>query len=444
MASPIYQAIKQICSEKNIPLESVIETVEAALAAAYRKDFGKKNQNIKVEFNAETGEFRVFDIKTVVPDELVILEEERKKEAEKAKVAGLEVPKLETEVEKKEDGEEVLRFNPKHHLPLSEALKIKPDATLGEVIKTELEVPHAFGRMAAQTAKQVIIQKLREAERGLLYEEFKAKEGDLLPGIVQRREGTSILIDLGRLTAVLPFEEQITKERYTSGSHIKVYILKVEMTKKGPQVTVSRAHPEILRKLFSLEIPEISSGAVEIKAIAREAGSRSKVAVFTKEESIDPIGACIGQRGIRIQTIINELNGEKIDVVEWSESPAEFIANALSPAKILNLEINEAEKTAMATVKPEQLSLAIGKGGQNVRLAAKLTGWKINVREESKEGIEETPSEETELAEEAKSQKEEKIIEEEAEKAKEEKAEGNKKKKKGNNAKEEKTKKKKE
>lgn len=411
MASPIYQAIKQICSEKNIPVESVIETVEAALAAAYRKDFGKKNQNIKVEFNHETGEFRVFDVKTVVPDELVVLEEERRKEAEKAKDLGVEISKPESEIEKKEETEEVLRYNPKHHLSLSEALKIKQDADLGEVIKTELEVPHAFGRMAAQTAKQVIIQKLREAEREILFTEFKAKEGELLPGIVQRREGALVLVDLGRLTAILPPEEQIGRERYTSGSHLKVYILKVEMTKKGPQVTVSRAHPEILRKLFFLEIPEISSGVVEIKAIAREAGSRSKVAVFTKEENIDPIGACIGQRGIRIQTIINELGGEKIDIVEWSENPAKFIASALSPAKILNLEIKEAEKTALATVKPDQLSLAIGKGGQNVRLAAKLTGWKINIREENKEEIIEVPTPEIELPKEAEVLKEEKIEE---------------------------------
>jgi N utilization substance protein A len=387
MPSPIYQAIKQICNEKNIPVESVIETIEAALAAAYRKDFGQKNQNIKVEFNAETGESRVFDVKTVVPDELAILEEERKKEAEEAKALGLKVPK--PEVEKEEEKEEVLRFNPKLHLPLSEALKIKSDAKLGEVIRTELEIPHAFGRMAAQTAKQVIIQKLREAEREILFNEFKAKEGQLLPGVVQRREGVLVLVDLGRLTAILPPEEQIEREKYIPGSHLKVYVLKVEMAAKGPQVIVSRAHPEILRELFSLEIPEVSSGVVEIKAIAREAGNRSKVAVFTKEENIDPIGSCIGQRGTRIQTIINELGGEKIDVIEWNEDAAEFVKNALSPAKILNLEIKEGEKTALATVKSDQLSLAIGKGGQNVRLAAKLTGWKINIREEEKEEIKE-------------------------------------------------------
>lgn len=404
MPSQIYQAIKQICSEKNIPIESVIETIETALAAAYRKDFGKKNQNIKAEFNPETGETRIFDVKTVVPDELLIMEEERKKEIEAAKALGKEIPKPEVKEE--------MRFNPKLHLPLSEARKVKPDAALGEVIKTELEIPHAFGRMAAQTARQVIIQKLREAEREILYNEFKAKEGELLPGIVQRKEGPSVLIDLGRLTAIMPREEQIEREKYIPGSRIKVYVQKVEMTTKGPQVVVSRAHPEILRKLFSLEIPEISSGVVEIKAIAREAGSRSKVAVFTKEENIDPIGSCIGQRGTRIQTIINELGGEKVDIIEWSEDPAEFIANALSPAKILNLEIKEDQKTAIATVKPDQLSLAIGKGGQNVRLAAKLTGWKINIREENKEEIIEIAEEEKEEGRKEK----EKIVKEETDK----------------------------
>lgn len=429
-------------------MESVIETIEAALAAAYRKDFGKKNQNIKVEFSPETGETRVFDVKTVVPDELAILEEERKKEAEEAKALGVKVPKPEVEKEEKEEREEkeeeVLRFNPKLHLPLSEALKIKPDAKLGEVIRTELEIPHAFGRMAAQTAKQVIIQKLREAEREILYNEFKAKEGELLPGIVQRREGVLVLIDLGRLTAVLPPEEQIEREKYVSGSHIKVYVLRVEMAAKGPQVVVSRAHPEILRKLFSLEIPEVSSGVVEIKAITREAGNRSKVAVFTKEENIDPIGSCIGQRGTRIQTIINELGGEKIDIIEWSEDPVEFVTNALSPAKVLNLEIKEAEKIALATVKSDQLSLAIGKGGQNVRLAAKLTGWKINICEEKKEEVmevKEGEEEKGEKAEEGKTEKVSKKAEGEVEEKKEEKKEVEEKKEEGEKKEEKKEKK---
>lgn len=380
MASPIYQAIKQICEEKNIKPESVIETIEAALAAAYRKDFGTKNQNIKVEFNPESGDFRVFDIKTVVADELAAKYEEEKKEREERIKEGLPEEKKEKGEKPEEvEGEEELKFNPKLNLSLVEARALKADAKLDEVIKTELEVPGVFGRMAAQTAKQVIIQKLREAERDTLYNEFKGKEGEILQGVVQRTEGRMVLVDLGHVTALLPPEEQIEKEKYTPGSRMKFYLKEVTMTTKGPQIIISRAHPEILRKLFTFEIPEVANNVVKIRAIAREAGSRSKVAVSTEDENIDPIGSCIGQRGTRIQTIINELNGEKIDVIQWSDDVKDLIANALSPAKISNIEINEEEKSAFVEVKDDQLSLAIGRGGQNVRLAAKLTGWKINI-----------------------------------------------------------------
>lgn len=391
MASPIYQAIKQICDEKNIKPESVIETIEAALAAAYRKDFGTKNQNIKVEFNPESGDFRVFDVKTVVADELAQKYEEEKKEREERIKEGLPEEKKEKEEKTAEVlGEEELKFNPKLNLSFTEARALKADAALGEVIKTELEVPGAFGRMAAQTAKQVIIQKLREAERDTLYNEFKGKEGELLQGVVQRSEGKLVLVDLGHVTALLPPEEQIEKEKCVPGSRMKFYLKEVTMTTKGPQIIVSRADPEILRNLFTFEIPEIQSGVVKVKAIAREAGSRSKVAVYTEDENIDPIGSCIGQRGTRIQTIINELSGEKIDIVQWSDNISELITNALSPAKVSNIEINEEEKTAFVRVKADQLSLAIGRGGQNVRLAAKLTGWKINIQEVEKEGAVET------------------------------------------------------
>lgn len=287
-----------------------------------------------------------------------------------------------------------MKFNPKLNLSLTEARALKSDAALGEVIKTELEVPGAFGRMAAQTAKQVIIQKLREAERDTLYNEFKGKEGELLQGTVQRLEGRLILIDLGHVTAILPPEEQIEKEKYNPGSRMKFYLKEVTMTTKGPQIIVSRTHPEILRKLFTFEIPEVQNGVVQIKAIAREAGSRSKVAVYTEDENIDPIGSCIGQRGTRIQTIINELSGEKIDIVQWSDNISELIVNALSPAKISGIEVNDAEKMAVVKVKADQLSLAIGRGGQNVRLAAKLSGWKINIQEVEKE---ETAAVETEV-----------------------------------------------
>jgi N utilization substance protein A len=384
MASPIYQAIKQICDEKNIKPESVIETIEAALAAAYRKDFGAKNQNVKVEFNPETGEFRVFDIKTVVLDELAEKYEAERKEREERAKMGLQEEKKEEKVEEKE-GEEELKFNPKLHLGLTEAKKIKADAKVDEVLKAELEVPGAFGRMAAQTAKQVIVQKLREAERDTLYQEFKGKEGELLSGVVQRWEGKLVLVDLGHVTALLPPEEQIERERYNPGARLKFYVREVTMTTKGPQVIVSRSHSEILRKLFTFEIPEVASGTVKIQGIAREAGSRSKVAVSAEDQNIDPIGSCIGQRGTRIQTIINELGGEKVDIIEWDEDPAKLIANALSPAKISVTELNQEEKSVFATVKPDQLSLAIGRGGQNVRLAVKLTGWKINIKEEGKE-----------------------------------------------------------
>lgn len=409
----VAEAVKQICDEKGIPLESVIETIEAALAAAYRKDFGEKNQNIKVEFDLNTGKSKVFDVKTVVedmPEEEIESGEE--KEGEKAeKVEKVEKAEKKENTKKKkmkedlstdlssdlspeaskagetlaEAEEEVRRFNPKTEIQISEAKKIKKTAKVGDEIRTKLEVPGDFGRMAAQTAKQVIVQKLRETERETLYQEFKNKEGEILVGTVQRREGFLVLIDLGRLTALLPPDEQIRGENYSPGSRLKVYIISVNETTKGPEVIVSRSHPEIVKKLFFLEIPEIANGVVEVKAVAREAGSRSKIAVWTNQGNIDPIGSCIGQRGARIQTIISELKGEKVDIIKYSDEPAEYIANALSPAKILDVKTNEKDKTAIAKVAEDQLSLAIGKAGQNVRLAAKLTGWKIDIVSENSE-----------------------------------------------------------
>jgi len=397
MPSEIIQAIKQICDEKGISFDSVIKTIEVALAAAYRKDFGEKNQNIKIEFDPETGHSRAFDVKTVVEDlsEEALSIEAAKGEKEKKVKRGQpknkekeEVKETETETEKEmpEKEEKKKKFNPKTEITLSEAKKIKKDAKIGDEIKTELEIPAAFGRMAAQTAKQVITQKFREAERQALFDEYKSKEGQVINGIIQRREGRLVLVDLGRLTAVLPVEEQIERERYIPGQRIKVYVLKVQMTAKGPEVIVSRSHSEIIKKLFTLEIPEIASGIVEIKSIAREAGSRSKVAVESREENIDPIGSCVGQRGTRIQTIIGELGGEKIDIIEYHKDPAKFVANALSPARVSSVEIDEKNKVASASVKEDQLSLAIGKAGQNVRLAAKLTGWKINIVKEKETG----------------------------------------------------------
>lgn len=376
MASPIVQAIKQICEEKNISYESVLETIEAALAAAYRKDFGEKNQNIKVTFDPESGAMRIFDVKIVVED-MELPEEGIEPDLKSAEIhpsAASAVEGIPAEEEKK--------FNPKTMIMISEATKLKPDAEIDEEIRTELAIPGAFGRMAAQTAKQVIMQKLREAERGVVFAEFKDKEGQVLVATAQRWEGKMVLFDLGRATAVMPPEEQIENERYLPGERMKVYISRVTLTSRGPEIIASRAHPEFIRKLFTVEIPEVASGLVEVKAIAREAGVRSKVAVTTSDAAIDPIGSCIGQRGTRIQTIIGELGGEKIDVIAWDEKPETFIAHALSPAKVLEVVVSATDQSASVRVASDQLSLAIGRGGQNVRLAAKLTGWKINVIEE--------------------------------------------------------------
>lgn len=396
----IDQAIKQICEEKNISYELVISTIEAALAVAYRKDFGEKNQNIQVEYNPKNSTARVFDVKTVVADEIYEKTMERKEKKEKGE-----------EVEEEEDFE---KFDPKKHITLTEAKKIKKEAKLGDEIKTELFPPEAYGRMAAQTAKQVIIQRLREAERDTLYKEFKGKEGEIISGLIQRQERRMFLIDLGQTTGLMLPSEQILSERYKPGMRIKVYVVSVNQTTKGPEIIVSRSHPNMVKRLFTLEVPEISAGTVEIKSLAREAGSRTKIAVKSNQKNIDPVGSCVGQRGSRVQTIISELGGEKIDIIEYSDDPIEFITNALSPAKILKISLNEEEKQALAEVKEDQLSLAIGKAGQNVRLAAKLTGWKIDITSEgkkvvpSKEKVEEKEEKKTEKAEDKKKEGEKK------------------------------------
>jgi len=384
MSSPIAQAIKQISDEKNIPAESVIETIEAALGAAFRKDFGDKQkpQNIKVTFFVETGDFDVFDEKTVVEDQELPTPEELAALAEAA--AAMPRRGRDEAAPAPVEGEEVVKkFNPKTEIMISEARTMKghKDAEIGDMIRTKLEVPSAFGRMAAQTAKQVIIQKIREAERNKLFGEFKERERELVNATVQRHEGRNVIIDLGRTTATLPPEEQIATERYQSGDRVKVFVTDVRMTSRGPEVIVSRTHPEIIRRFFVLEIPEVASGIVVIKAVAREAGSRSKVAVISTQENVDPIGSCIGQRGTRIQTIIGELGGEKIDIIPFDEDQSKFIVNALSPAKVGAVVLDEATRTAEVRVPEDQLSLAIGKGGQNVRLASRLTGWRINIRE---------------------------------------------------------------
>lgn len=382
--------MKQIADEKNIPYGSVLETVETALAAAYRKDFGNKNQNIKVEFDPEkydgmTGGIRVFDVKAVVED--MELDEDYFTRFEAATAPKKDRPFVKGEP-RPQEGEvpaalqDEFKFNPKTMIMLADARDIKPDSQIAEEIRVELGVPAAFGRMAAQTAKQVILQKIREAERGVIFSDFKGREGELMNVTIQRREGRLVLIDLGRATGVLLPEDQIDTERYFPGTRIKAVLRSVEMTSRGPEIRLSRTSPMLVAALFAQEIPEILNGTVEIKNIAREPGSRTKVAVSSNDEAVDPIGSCIGQRGTRIQTIIRELGGEKVDVVLWDENSIEYIKSALSPAKVVDVELREEEHLAVVQVKGDQLSLAIGKGGQNVRLGAKLTGWKITIVEE--------------------------------------------------------------
>lgn len=425
MASPISLAMKQIADEKNIPQEAVLETVETALAAAYRKDFGNKNQNIDVEFDPEkydgaTGGIRVFDVKTVcedmeLPEEPEVVEEEPKKD-----VFDHRKPRIEEEAPPVE-GEEP-KFNPKTMIMISDARDLKPDAQIGEELRVELSVPAAFGRMAAQTAKQVILQKLREAERGVIFSDFKGREGELMNVTVQRREGRLVLIDLGRATGILLPEDQIETERYYPGTRIKALLREVSMTSRGPEIRLSRTSPTLVSALFAQEIPEIANGIVEIREIAREPGSRAKVAVATNDDAIDPIGSCIGQRGTRIQTIIRELGGEKVDVIMWSEDAVEFIKSALAPAKVIDVSLDDAEHLATVTVTPDQLSLAIGKGGQNVRLAAKLTGWKITII--SQGGVVMADSDRGELAPETTTEEQPEKAEEADHKDEEAKADG--------------------
>jgi len=366
MDGQIEAAIKQICYEKNLEYDRVLEAIEAALAAAYRKDFGDKNkQNIIAEFNPTTAETKVFDVKTVVEDQELPTEEE---------LAALKAKQEET-------GEEYKVFNPKTEIMLADAKQIDKKYEIGDEVRTQLEIPTEFGRMAAQTAKQVIIQKLREAERDAIYEEYKKREGTLIAGMVHRKDGDTFIIDFGKINGILSPVDQIRREFYKIGERLSFYVKSVEKGPKGPELIVSRNHSEIVRVLFEREIPEIYNGDIEIKNIAREAGSRTKVAVATETEGLDPIGSCIGQRGARIQTIIGELNGEKIDIIQWDEDAKKYIANAMAPAKITGVELNDEEKLAIVTVPKDQISLAIGRDAQNVRLAVQLTGWAISVRE---------------------------------------------------------------
>jgi N utilization substance protein A len=342
MKSDFLIAITQLSAEKNLPKETVIGAVEAALVSAYKKDEFVANQNIRVKINPNTGGVKVWAEKVVV-----------------------EVP-----------------LDNRCEISLAEARRSKLDIQIGEITEVEA-TPHNAGRIAAQTAKQVILQRLHEAEHSAIFEEYAGKEGDTVTGLVQRIESRQIFIDLGRTEAILPALEQVPNERYRMGQRLKVYLLEVARTNRGPRVIVSRSHPDLLRRLFELEVPEVYNGIVEIKSIAREAGFRSKIAVATSQDGIDPVGCCVGLRGIRIQNIVNELNGEKIDVVMWHPEQSILIANALSPAKVLGVELNNSEQIATVVIPDRQLSLAIGKEGQNVRLAAKLTGWHIDIKSAS-------------------------------------------------------------
>ena len=413
-------AIAQICEEKGISKEKVVEAIESALAAAYKKDYGRRGQHIRAEFNEVTGGADFYLVKEVVDKSTRIFETEEEKEKKKAEkdfersAAQSNAEKKEKELgkeeipeEKEEEKEKIPRFNPERDILLEEAREIRPEVKLGDVIEEKLESKSDYGRVAAQTAKQVIIQRIREAERDAMYDEYKQKEGEVLSGVVQRIEGRNVFVDLGKSTGVLFPSEQVEGERYRLGQRLKVYVMKVEADPKGPGIVLSRAHPVLVQKLFEIEVPEIFAGTVEIKAMSREAGSRTKIAVSSNEEGVDPIGSCVGQKGTRVQAVIDELGGEKIDIIEWNDDVARFISNALSPAKVLNVKINESKKEARVAVPADQLSLAIGKQGQNVRLAAKLTGWKIDVvtgetKAEKKEGVKKENAEEKDETKEGK------------------------------------------
>lgn len=341
MNMELIEALSSLEREKGIEADIIIEAIEAALISAYKKNFGTL-QNVRVHFDRSTGIIKVYSRKTIV---------------ENVTDARIEIS-------------------------LADARRLDPRYELNDIVESEV-TPKDFGRIAAQTAKQVVVQRIREAERDLIFDEFSNREGDIVTGVVQRHENKNVFIDFGKTEAVLSQNEQMPGELYNQGERIKTYIIDVKKTTKGPQILVSRTHPGLLKRLFELEVPEIHDGTVEIKSIAREAGSRSKIAVYSKNENVDPVGSCVGPKGLRVQAIVNELKGEKIDIVKWNPDPIKFIANSLSPAKVLSVDVEGDEKVAKVVVPDYQLSLAIGKEGQNARLSAKLTGWKIDIKSES-------------------------------------------------------------
>lgn len=391
-------AVMQIVEEKDLPKDKVIEVVEAALSAAYKRDYGKKSQVIKVKFDEVAKTAQYFLVKEVVDETTREFVEETEEEATEAEGKG---PVAEEPEEIDED--RLPRYNPERDLTVDEAKAFKKGAKVGDTIEIELPPHEDFGRVAAQTAKQVVIQRLREAERQSMYDAYKDREGEVVNGTVQRIEGRNVFVDLGKSTGILFPSEQVEGESYRMGQHIKVYLVRVESDPKGPGIVLSRSHPEMVKHLFSLEVPEIFAGTVEIKAIAREAGSRTKIAVSANQEGIDPIGSCVGQKGTRVQAIIDELGGEKIDIIEWNDDIEKFVTAAMSPAKVVSVEIMETEegRRAKVVVPDDQLSLAIGKRGQNVRLAAKLSGLRIDVMSASEAGVGAVKEESEAVAEES-------------------------------------------
>ncbi|MDO8499805.1 MAG: transcription termination factor NusA [bacterium] len=393
--SEITKAVQALCDEKGLSYEAVLETIEAALAAAYRKDFGNKQQNIKVKFDPETGDMQAWDIKTVVED----IDEETLAAAQEELINRREKAREENRELTEEDTADLAKFNPKLELMKTPAKEVSKKAKVGDVLEIPLEIKGEFGRMAAQTAKQVIIQKIREAERGLVFEDYKKQEGQIIVGTIQRVEGRKTLVDLGKITGIMPSDQGVQSEFHRPGARVKFLVQSVNMSARGPEIILSRNSSEMVRSVFKQEIPEVGDGVITIKGVARDAGYRSKVAVFTEEQSIDPIGSCIGQRGSRINTVIEELGGEKIDIIQYSEDPKVYIAKALAPAKVLGVELHDDTKEATVYVATDQFSLAIGRNGQNVRLASELTGWKINVKEQVVAESEAVPAEEAAEAE---------------------------------------------
>ncbi|MDO8474130.1 MAG: transcription termination factor NusA [bacterium] len=373
--------LDSIAEEKGLSKERILEAVEQALAAAYKKEYGTRGQVVKAKLNPKNGEVEFWLVKLVVDEDMIYSEEELGKLKDT-----VIIPEQGKGEDAAAEGKKV-RFHEERHMMLKDAKKINPKIKTGEDLETKLESKTDYGRIAAQTAKQVILQKIREAERESILLEFKSKEGNLVSGIVQRMEGVTVFVDLGKTLGVLPREEQVPGEFYRLGQRLKFYVISVEDSTRGPQILLSRAYPKFISKLFELEVPEISAGSVEIKGLAREPGSRSKIAVESHADGVDPVGSMVGQRGTRVSAVINELGGEKIDIIEWAEDQEQYVANALSPAKVLEVKALDKNR-AIAIVPEDQLSLAIGREGQNVRLAAKLTGWKIDVRSPENKDVE--------------------------------------------------------